>query len=332
VSDVTARELTESDWDHWDEWLARQPWGSPFSSAWWLEANCKAFGGYPLLLGVYDGEELAGGVALRVRDACSLKFAGFSILYSPIVMATRGTQRTQRALGVLLEEMARRRLVIPSLTCTPDMVDLREAVWHHWDVTTSWTVVTALKTWTLESSVSYRERRVVTRAERSKIVARVEPIDIDVLCDLVTATMVRQGARLHESRRQLRILVEGVGSHGMQVVVRDVDGTPLSTVFVMFHGARVAFEIWAGTSQVGLAKGAAAVQFPVVLKELQVRGYEYFDWCGANLPGVSDFKLEFGGALTTRLAVSRQPSWFKAAFAGYHYAKRIRSFLKRGGA
>jgi hypothetical protein len=329
VGDLVTRRLTESEWNRWDAWLAQHPWGSPFSSAWWLEANCRAFGGYPLLLGVFDGEQLAGGVALRVRDTGPLKFAGFSILYNPIVIAVGGYQRRQRVLGVLLDDMARRRLVIPGLTCTPDMVDLREAAWHHWDVTASWTVVTALKTWTLENSVSYRERRLVNRAERSKIVARVEPTNIDLLCDLVTSTMVRQGAKLHESRGQLRTLIESVGSHGMQVVVRDVDSTPLSTVFIMFHGARVAFEIWAGTSQAGLAKGAGAVQFPVVLKELQVRGYEYFDWCGANLPGVSDFKLEFGGTLTTRLTVSRQPSWFKTAFAGYHYAKRIRTFLKR---
>ena len=331
MTELAVRELKEHEWDGWDAWLAQQPWGSPFSSAWWLEANCRAFGGHPLLLGVFDGEELAGGVALRVRDAGFVHMVGFSILYNPIVMVARGSQRRQQALGVLLDDMARRRLIIPSLACTPDMVDLRQAVWHHWDLTARWTVVTALKTWTLEGSVSHGERELVKKAERSKIVGRVEPIDADILCELVTTTMVRQGAQLHQSRRQLRTLIESVGSHGMQVVVRDVDGTPLSTVFIMFHGARVAFETWAGTSHAGLVKGAAAAQFPVVLKELQARGYEYLDWCGANLPGVSDFKLRFGGGLTTCLAVSRQPLWFKAAFAGYHYAKRIHGFLKRGG-
>lgn len=330
MNDLIARELKEDEWDGWDAWLAQQWWGSPFSAAWWLDANCRAFGGYPLLLGVYDGEELAGGVALRVRDACSLKFAGFSILYSPIVMARRGTQRTQRALGVLLEEMARRRLVVPSLECTPDIVDLRQAVWHQWDLTAGWTVMTALKTWTPRSCLSHGHWRTLKKAERSKIVSHVEPIDAGILWDLVTATMLRQGVSLHQSKKQFRGLVEAVGSHGMQVVVRDVDGTPLSTAFIMYHGTRVAYDVWAGTSGTGLTKGASVAMYVFGLGELQARGFEYFDWCGANLPGVSDFKLEFGGALTTRLAVSRQPSWFKGAFAGYHYAKRIHGFLKRG--
>jgi hypothetical protein len=246
-------------------------------------------------------------------------------------MATRGTQRTQRALGALLEEMAHRRLVIPSLECTPDMVDLREAVWHHWDVTPSWTVVTNLESWTIEGSVAHGEREALKKAERAQLVARVEPIDADILCDLTTATMMRQGTMMHQNRSQLRTLVEAAVPHGMQVVVRDVDGTPLSTVFIMFHGTDVAFEIWAGTSQTGLVKGAAAAQFPVVLKELQARGFGYLDWCGANLPGVSDFKLRFGGTLVTRLAISRQPVWFKAAFAGYHYAKRVRGLLRGSG-
>ena len=95
---------------------------------------------------------------------------------------------------------------------------------------------------------------------------------------------------------------------------------------------QIVFETLTSGSDTGLVKSVAAVRIPAVLEELQARGYEYFDWCGANLPGVSDFKLEFGGTLVTRLAISRQPLWFKAAFGGYHYAKRIRNFLKRGGA
>jgi hypothetical protein len=330
VTDFVARELTESEWDGWDEWLVLQPWGSPFSSAWWLEANCRAFGGHPLLLGVFDGEELAGGVALRVRDAGPLKLAGFSILYNPIVMATRGDQRRQRALGVLLDDMVRRRLVIPWIACTPDMVDLREAVLRHWDLTTSWTVVSALGTWALDKDVSRKEREKLRKAQRAEVTTRVEPPDADLLYDLLTETLTRQGTKSHQNRRQLGVLIGAVGAHGTQFVARDADGTPLSAGFVMAHGTRVVYGIWSGTSAAGLTKGAAVARCAFQLEYLQAMGYEYFDWCGANLSGVSDFKLEFGGTLTTRLAISREPLWFKAAFAGYHCAKRIRGFLKLG--
>lgn len=330
MGDLIARELKENEWDGWDAWLAQQPWGSPFSSAWWLDANCRAFGGRPLLLSVFDGEELVGGVALRVRDVGPLKLVGFPILYGPIVMAARGVQRRQRALGVLLDDMAGRRLVIPRLTCTPDMMDLREAVLHNWDLTTSWTVVTALESWSLDGSVVSNERKTLKKAARCGITARVEPLDADILYDLVTATMSRQDVRLYESRRQLHVLLEGMGAHGVQVVARDSDDVPVSTILTMKHGTRVAYGVWAGTSAVGLAKGAAVAMYVLLLQELQARGYEYFDWCGANLPDVSAFKLKFGGNLVTCLTISRQPLWFKAAFAGYHHAKRIRGFLKRG--
>ena len=332
VGKLMVRELTEGEWNRWDDWLAQQPWGSPFSSAWWLEANCRAFGGRPLLLGVFDGEEQAGGVALRVRDAGFVHMVGFSIAYDPVVMAGRSSQRRQQALGVLLDDIARRRLLVPSLECTPDMVDLREAVLHHWDLRTSWTVVTALKTWTLESSVSRGERVQLRKAERLETMARVEPINSGILWDLVTATMVRQGVRLHQSKSQFCALIDSVGPHGMQVVVRDVDGTPLSSLLLMLHGPRTAYGVWSGTSTIGLSKGAAVSMYILQLQELQARGYEYFDWCGANLSGVSDFKLKFGGALATHLTISRQPLWFKAAFAGYHYARRIRGVLQRGRA
>jgi hypothetical protein len=210
------------------------------------------------------------------------------------------------------------------------MVDLRQAVWHNWDMTTQWTVMTALESWSVDGSVSKGERKMLKKAERCGITARVEPLDADVLYDLLTATFTRQGVKSYQNRRQLGVLIGAAGAHGMQVVVRDGDGVPLSADFTMAQGTRGAYGIWAGTSAIGLAKGAAAAMCVYRLKELQARGYEYFDWCGANLPGVSDFKLKFGGTLATSLSIARQPLWFKTAFAGYHQAKRIRDSLKRG--
>jgi hypothetical protein len=210
------------------------------------------------------------------------------------------------------------------------MVDLRQAVWHHWNMTTSWTVVTSLRTWVLEKDVSRAELKQLRKAQRADFVARVEPADADILYDLMRASMSRQGQDMRLTREQLGTLLKAVGGHGMQTVVRGNDGVPVSAGFVIAHGTRAAYDVWAGTSPIGLEKGAAVARYICLLQELQARGYEYFDWCGANLPGVSDFKLEFGGTLTTYLAVSKRPLWFKMALAGYNHAKKIRDFLKRG--
>lgn len=328
MSVLTVRELKQSEWDDWDQWLALQEWGSPFSSAWWLEANCRAFGGHPLLLGVLDGERLLGGVALRITDLGPAHIVRSSMLYNPVVIATGSAQKGQKVLGTLLEDVARRRLVVPTLACTPDMVDLRQAVWHHWDVTSSWTVVSALRTWTPEKDVSRGELKQARKAQRSEVTVRVEPPDADILYDLMRATMSRQGQDVRLTRKQLRTLIEAAGTHGMQAVVRDNDGTPLSSSLVMAHGPRVAYAVWNGTSTIGLATGAAAAMDIFRLKDLQDRGYVYLDWCGANLPGVSDFKLNFGGALTTRLAISREPLWFRAAFPVYVRLSRSARVLR----
>lgn len=331
MTNLTVRELKQVEWDHWDEWLALQPWGSPFSAAWWLDANCRAFGGRPLLLGILDDGRLVGGVALRIMDAGPAHMVRSSMLYNPIVIAEGSAHSRQRILGALLEDIARRRLVVHSLACTTDMVDLRQALWHHWDLTTSWTVVTALKTWVLEESVSRPELYKMRKAQRAEVAARVEPLDADVLYDLMYATMSRQEQYVRQTREQLRTLVEAAGTHGMQVVVRGVDGAPLSAVFAMAHGTRTVYGIWSGTSAIGLTKGAAVAMHICLLKELQAMGYEYYDWCGANLPGVSDFKLEFGGTLTTCLAISREPRWFRAAFPVYERLSQLKGVLRRHG-
>ncbi|RIE16004.1 GNAT family N-acetyltransferase [Candidatus Cryosericum septentrionale] len=312
MTNLTVRELKQAEWDRWDDWLALQPWGSPFSAAWWLDANCRAFGGHPLLLGVFDGEQLVGGVALRITDVGPVHVVRPSMLYNPIVIAVGSAQSRQKVLATLLEDMARRRLVVPSLACTTDMVDLRQAVWHHWNLMASWTVVITLKTWTLDD-VSPAELNKMRKAQRAEVTAHVEPPDADVLYNLMKASMTRQGQETPLGREQLRILIEATGAHGMQTVVRGVDGVPLSAGFVMAHGTRIAYHIWSGTSPIGLTKGAAVAMYVGRLEQLQARGYEYLDCCGASLPGLSDFKLSFGGTLTTRLAISREPLWYKAA-------------------
>lgn len=324
MTDLTVREVAQSEWDHWDEWLARQSWGSPFSAAWWLDANCRAFGGRPLILGVFDGGELTGGVTLRITDVGPVHAVRSSILYNPIVISAESALSRQKILGALLDEIARQRLVVPPLTCTTDMVDLRQAVWHHWNVIASWTVISALRTWTPEKDVTRGELKQVRKAQRFEVTAHNEPPDPDILFDLMRATMSRQGQGVSLTRVQLRTLIEAAGTHGTQTVVRDADGIPLSTGFVMAHTPRVAYAIWNGTSRTGLAKGAAVALDLFRLNDLGARGYEYLDWCGANLPGVSDFKLKFGGTLTTRLAISREPLWFKVTFPAYARLSQLR--------
>ena len=123
--------------------------------------------------------------------------------------------------------------------------------------------------------------------------------------------------------------VVSTGAHGMQVVVRDVDGTPLSTDFLMFHGTRIAYGIWGGTSAIGLTKGAAVAMYVFMLQELQANGYEYLDWCDASYPGYSDFKLEFGGTLTICLAISKEPLWLKALTSGRVRLSQLKGALRR---
>ncbi len=329
MTNLIVRELKQTEWDGWDHWLALQPWGSPFSASWWLDANCRAFGGHPLLLGVLDGEQPVGGVALRIMDAGPLHVVRPSMLYNPIVIGAGSAQRRQQVLAALLEDMTRRKLVVRHLNCTTDMVDLREAAWHHWDLTAAWTVVQSLKAWTLEDSVSRDKRRMLRIAQRAEVTARVEPPDADVLHDLLQASILRHKHASTPTREQLHTLVEAAGTHGIQIVARDVDGVPLSALFLMSQGTRVAYGVWSGTSAIGLTKGATVAMYVLQLRELQVRGYEYFDWCDASLPGYSDFKLEFGGTMTICLAVSREPQWLKTVTVGRVRLSRLRHVVRR---
>lgn len=329
MADVIVRQLDQEEWGKWDSWLVLQPWGSPFSSAWWLAANCRAFGGRPLILAAFDNDRMAGGVALRLTDIGPVHVVRPSMLYNPIVLGEGSTHSRQRALAALVDEMTRRRLVVRPLSCTTDTVDLREAVWRHWDLTVSWTTVSELKTWSADRSVSRAELKQGRKAERAGVVTRVEPLDADILYDLMQASMSRQHQDAYLTREQLRILAEAAGANGLLTVARDSGGAPLGAGFVMAIGPKVVYDVWAGTSTKGLEMGVAAARYLFLLRELQARGYACFDWCGASQPGYSSFKLEFGGTLTTRLAVTREPLWFRVAEPVYTRLHDIKRRIQR---
>lgn len=309
MTDVTVRALRRDEWGVWDQWLALQQWSSPFSASWWLDANCRVFGGYPLLLGAFRGDQLEGGLALRTSKTGPICVVRPSYIYTPIVTRAGGGQRQQQVLGAILEELEMRRLIVRPLKCTTDMVDLRAAVWRGWRLTASWTVLQCLKTWRVERDVSREELKQLRKSQRSGLVARVEPYDASVLYDLRRQTVLRHGTEGTLTRSQFQRLMDTAGSHGMQVVVRDAAGIPLSAGFVMWQGEQIAYDIWAGTSAAGLNQGAAIARYVLTLQELQRRGFAYFDWCDASYPGYSDFKLKFGGTMKVCLAVSREPMW-----------------------
>ena len=311
MTDLAVRELKQADWDQWDQWLTSQPWGSPFSSAWWLEATCRAFGGRPLLLGAFRGDRLVGGVSLRIADMTFVHVVRPSMLYNPVVLGAASPRAGQEVLAALLEDIANRRLIVRPLKCTADTVDLREAVWCLWDLAASWTVVSELDTWENRQGVSRKVLQQARKAERAGIVTRVEPLDVDVLYDLVRATILRHGHETTLTKGQLRILTEAAGTNGFQTVTRDSGGNPLGAGFAMALGGSVAYDVWAGTSAKGLETDAAAQRYVFLLGELRTRGYEYFDWCDASHPGYSDFKLKFGGTLKTCLAIGHEPKWLK---------------------
>ncbi len=321
--DLLVRALPEQEWQDWDRWLALQPWGSPFSTAWWLDTSCRQLGGTPLVLGIFDGSKLAGGLSLRVKAAGPVHLARPFLLYNPILLADGSPRRQQLLLGSLLDELVRRRLILPSLTCTPDLLDLRTAVWKGWHLTPEWTVTNQLGDWSLEKSCERSLRADVRRARESGVTVRAESPDAQLLNRLMNASVERHGEANSTHAGLLKAYLEAAGQRTLFIVARQPDGTPVSVVCYMWSGAGTAFALWGGSSRAGLAQEASSLAYVTGLGLLQEQGFAHIDWCGGNLPGVSDHKLEYGGELVPRFSLSREPAWFRAVFAGYRGVRRL---------
>lgn len=329
LASLTVRELVRAEWQQWDDWLTLQSNVSPFVSACWLDANLKAFGGRPMLLAVFDEGRFCGGVALRITDVGPVHIVRPSMWYNSLFIVGKSDQRRQQALDALLKEIEQRRLVVRPLPCTTDIVDLRQAIWRGWSVTVGWTVMQSLQSWSVETDVLAAEVRQLRKSQHVGVKVGTETPDADLVYDLVRESLVRRKVPVQVDREQTAILMKAYGDNGIQVVARDSDGRPLSASYTVAQDNRTAYCLWIGTSAVGLKQGATVAMYVATIEELKKRGYEYLDWCGGSLPGLSDFKLKFGGTLRTRLTVSRMSFWFKALYPQYLGLLSLRRRLKR---
>lgn len=329
MMNLSIRELTEREWNDWDAWLMQQAWGSPFSSSWWLASSCSALGGSPLILAAFDGPRLIAGMSLRVAAMGPLRLVRPSPLYNPVILPDGSSRRRLLVLGALLDAIVQRRLIVPSLTCTPDTVDVRAAAWREWSVLPEWTVVNTLPGWSLEASCTRSLRMNVRKAGDAGITAAVEHPDAALLAGLMEMSMQRHGEGGRMTGRQLNTFMEAAADRALFVVARAADGVPVSAVCYMWNSRETAFALWGGSSPGGLSAGACSLAYATGLSELRRRGFQRIDWCGGNLPGVSDYKLEFGGDLVTRLCIAREPAWFRFMFAEYVRAATAAATIRK---
>lgn len=293
----------------WDDFVDASPEGSVFSRAVWLANLAEAFGGdCRIAFCTVDGA-IAAAVPLLVRRAWGIRYAppmpitaynGW--LTGAAWSALPGTQK--RACAEVLWKRAVRDIGFGWFSFAPGIAPpLPDSA--RWRPHERRTVLVPLddfdRTW---AGFSQSLRRKIRRAEETGIALRATE-DAERIVALHAASYARHGASppfpAPLLARWLKALFETRLIEGFEAVLPGA--ATASAVRVVARDGATVYDWLAGAD---VHEGIAASHWLVcsIMRRAAEAGARIFDFMGANTPGVTDFKMGFGGSVTPYTVLS----------------------------
>jgi len=350
---VTVREVREAEYPAWNRLVAEAPSGSPYSTPEYLDALCTAAGGSFRVLGVWRGEELAGGIGLYERAARSgtwiwprllLYYNGPVLRHFDTRYPSQRTAREVEILNALIEAIAARGYASVVLKARPPLDDLRPCTAHGWQVRASYSYVVELGDLAVQwGRVEQNLRRLIERGRQQGLVLS-EDDDFGGFYALHAATLARHDVAAYLPREPFAQWFERLRAQKMARLyhARMADGRIAATQLVLAGAHRTSHTISAAADPALQSTGANPFLRWHAFEALAKDGYAQNDLTDAALNPVTHFKAQFGGTLSLTL-VAESPTtrgWRAGIAADRAYrsardlARLVRDRLRRpsGGA
>jgi hypothetical protein len=307
-SEISVETLGEEDYEAWTRLVAASPEGSIYSLPRYLEILCRAAGGRFHVLGVRQGEELAGGVALYEQDSALGPYVlpRPLLYYNGVVLQRYGTKypseqtaRHLKVMGGLASALLRRGYRRISLRCRASVVDVRPFLAAGWTASLGYTYLVPIgDIEATKSRVEQNLRRLVRRCEREGMTL-TDDDDFESFFRLHAGNAERKSLGLYLPGPAFRGYFEALRAAGLCRLyhARLPSGRAVSTQLVLLGPGAVAHAASAAGDPELQRTGAAAFLRLKVFEALSAMGYAGNDLTDATLNPVAHFKSQLGGDL-----------------------------------
>ena len=282
----------------WEALLAQSEQATAFSTLAYGEAVAEALGYPTRIAGVWKEDDLEAGLLVFEKRRGPFRAAAlppFAQYVTPVLAAPlRDTDvHYQRSALDALADLLRASFDRVNLVLHPSLTDTRAFQWTGWEVEPTYTYRTSVQTAEpVTSEWSATPRRTFTN--------QAENFDIDH-----GPACIPDAVALFHASHDLQGHDLGTPVGTLQDFARALVETGLLQVYVARRGAETEaglFVLSDGRTAhywlAGSVRGPAmTVLVGEVLERLRSEGVAYFDFAGANIPSIAEFKRKFGGAL-----------------------------------
>ena len=316
---VRVRELTEADYQAWNDLVAASPAGSPYSTPEYLGALCEATGDRFRIISACRGDELLGGVALyeektrlgwEVAPRLLLYYNGIVLRHYETKYPSLRTARELETTAALHGALSRHGYAGLRLKCRPPFVDARAFIEAGWTARPSYTYVVPIEDIErLRGTIEQNLRRLIDRCGKQGMVV-AEDDDFDSYFRMHVETHERKGAAVYLPQAAFERYFRRLRAAGLMRLyhARLPGGQSVGAQLVLADRHRVGHTVSAAADARYLRLGATAYLRFKVFEDLARRGYVATDLTDAALNPVTHFKSQLGGDLQLCLSLEAPPS------------------------
>ncbi len=319
----------------WNEFVLNSTYGTVFSSSEWLNAGAAAQGGNPVILGVWEENELIAGVSFVEIIRGPLKKATTPVLtpYGGFVYnSDPGKPHSDyESLHLLCAEKLtgslRKKYHHVFLVHSPGFFDIRPFSWQGWNERVRYTYLLDLTDKDkLMSNIRERVKRKIRKAEKSIILGgTINAVQVGEMY----AKIFRNRDRVPPlSPKIITSMVGSLAKSGLvEINTAQETGGEIVALQVLVIGKDTVYTWVYGTIPEKNYTGADSLLIWDAVKRYH-KTHKILDLVGANIPSIAFFKKGFGGVLTPYYVTENYSSFSsRAAFQAY---SKIRKFYSKG--
>ena len=322
MSDFKTRYLTSDEYDKWDELVSQSPASNVFDTTIWLNTLSSVLNCDIRVLGVFNKEDLIGGVAFNVIKKFGMKIAKvppMSVFNSChyIPKETRHKDRLGRFIQeivIAIAEKLQDDFHYVYLANHLEFQDIRGFLWKDWRQLILYSYRVPLNNVDL-SLISASKRRQVKKALK-RLIAIEEVKEVAHIYNIIKNTYFRQGIECPLTLNELSGIYEIMGDNMIISAAREQGNGDYKAVivYVVDYRGKCVYNLINGHEHEIPDSGANTLLIWEGIKFFKDKGFEYYDLGEAGMSSKANFKGEFNTDLVPYYQVSKSNLLFSIAW------------------
>ncbi len=309
----TTRYLTKDEYKDWDALVLQSRMYSIFDTTLWLDTLSSVLKCDVKMLGIFNKEDLVGGVAFSVTGKFGIKIANTpqmsvynSFHYIPRKTSHKGKQ--ERYLYEIMTPIVERLqddFHYAVITNHPEFKDIRSVKRRNWRENILYSYRICLSRVDI-SSISPSKRGWIKKA-RKNLITIEETKDVKSVYNIINDTYIRQNLKCPFTLDEMSKIFKKISNNIIILAAKEQETEryiavyaslvdfKTNCVYVLFNGYDIEF---AGS-------GANSLLIWEAIESFKDRGHIYFDIGGASLLSKASFKSDFFTELVPYYQVSK---------------------------